>query len=120
MNERRLGGVIVSGGSSGLGAAVVDAVWAAGGSPLVLDLKPPASDVPYVAVDLADTRAAAAATRELAEQAGHLSGVVTAAGIDRPGRLTDIPADDWERVVAVNLLGTAAVVRAALPYLERS
>ena len=31
-----------------------------------------------------------------------------------------MPADDWERVVAVNLLGTAAVVRAALPYLERT
>jgi NAD(P)-dependent dehydrogenase (short-subunit alcohol dehydrogenase family) len=75
--------------------------------------------VPYVAVDLADTRAAAAATRELAAQAGQLSGVVTAAGIDQPGRLADVPVDDWERVVTVNLLGTAAVVRAALPYLER-
>jgi NAD(P)-dependent dehydrogenase (short-subunit alcohol dehydrogenase family) len=31
-----------------------------------------------------------------------------------------VPAGDWERVVAVNLLGTAAVVRAALPHLERS
>ena len=119
MNERRLGAVIVSGGSSGLGAAVVDAVWAAGGSPLVLDLKPPASDVPYVAVDLADTRAAAAATRELAEQAGgSLSGVVTAAGMDLPARLEDLPGAEWERIVAVNLFGTAAVVRAALPALR--
>src|SRR2546430_612371 len=31
--------------------------------------------------------------------------------------LADIAAEDWERVVAVNLLGTAAVVRAALPSL---
>ena len=34
--------------------------------------------------------------------------------------LDDVPRDDWERVVLVNLLGTAAVVRAALPYLEAS
>jgi NAD(P)-dependent dehydrogenase (short-subunit alcohol dehydrogenase family) len=34
--------------------------------------------------------------------------------------LDEVPGDDWERVVRVNLLGTAAVVRAALPHLERS
>jgi NAD(P)-dependent dehydrogenase (short-subunit alcohol dehydrogenase family) len=119
----RLGGVLVSGGASGLGAAVVAAVEAAGGKALVLDLKPPAMDVPYAAVDLSDTRAAEAATRELAEEvagAGGLTGVVTAAGVDVPGRLTDVSTSDWERVVAVNLLGTAAVVRAAVPYLERT
>jgi len=118
-----LGAVLVTGGASGLGAAVVAAVLEAGGRPYVLDLKPPAVDVPYVAVDLADGRAAERATRELAEQAAEacagLRGVVTAAGIDTPGRLTDVLAAEWERIVAVNLLGTAAVVRAAVPYLER-
>jgi NAD(P)-dependent dehydrogenase (short-subunit alcohol dehydrogenase family) len=44
--------------------------------------------------------------------------VVTCAGVDVPGRLGELPSDEWERVVRVNLLGTAAVVRAALPYLE--
>jgi NAD(P)-dependent dehydrogenase (short-subunit alcohol dehydrogenase family) len=49
-----------------------------------------------------------------------VSGVVTAAGVDVPGRLADVPAAEWDRVVAVDLLATAAVVRAALPYLARS
>jgi NAD(P)-dependent dehydrogenase (short-subunit alcohol dehydrogenase family) len=110
------GAVIVSGG----GAAVVSAVRAAGGTPFVLDLKPPADDVPYVAVDLSDTRAAEAATRELAERAGSLTGVVTAAGMDIPGRIDDVDGADWDRIIGVNLLGTAAVVRAAVPYLRRS
>jgi NAD(P)-dependent dehydrogenase (short-subunit alcohol dehydrogenase family) len=39
--------------------------------------------------------------------------------MDVPGALVDVPAETWERIVAVNLLGTVAVVRAALPYLER-
>jgi len=117
---RNPGTVLVSGGSSGLGAAVVAAVREAGGSPFVLDLKPPADDVPYVAVDLADARAAEEATRALAEQAGTLDGVVTAAGIDVPGRIEDVPGADWDRILAVNLLGTAAVARAAVPFLRRS
>lgn len=114
------GNVLVTGGSSGLGAAVVEAVAKQGGQPYVLDLMPPADGVPYLRCDLADTRAAEEATRRLADQAGGLDAVVTAAGIDVPGRLGDVPAADWERVVTVDLLATAAVVRAALPYLERS
>ncbi|MEV0158410.1 SDR family oxidoreductase, partial [Micromonospora sp. NPDC050686] len=112
--------VLVTGGSSGLGAAVVTAVARAGGRPLVLDRQAPADGVPWVECDLADTRAAEAATRELAERSGGLDGVVTAAGIDTPGRLADVPAQTWERIVTVDLLATAAVVRAALPYLEAS
>ena len=46
--------------------------------------------------------------------------MVTAAGTDRCGALGDVPAAEWERVVAVNLFGTAAVVRAALPALKES
>jgi 2-dehydro-3-deoxy-L-rhamnonate dehydrogenase (NAD+) len=46
--------------------------------------------------------------------------VVTAAGIDRCGRLDEVATEEWERVIAVNLLGTASVVRAALPHLEQN
>ncbi|EHR49808.1 short-chain alcohol dehydrogenase [Saccharomonospora marina XMU15] len=111
--------VLITGGSSGLGAATVDAVLAEGGTPLVVDRAAPPFDVPYALADLADTPSAESAVRELAEQAGGLDAVFTAAGIDSPGALDTVPAKEWERVVQVNLLGTAAVVRAALPYLER-
>lgn len=115
-----VGQVLVTGGASGLGAAVVHAVREAGGRPLVLDKAAPASDeaVDFESVDLSDTRAAERAVRDIAERNGGLRAVVTAAGTDACGKLVDVPAADWERVVLVNLLGTAAVVRAALPYLE--
>ncbi|NIJ13409.1 NAD(P)-dependent dehydrogenase (short-subunit alcohol dehydrogenase family) [Saccharomonospora amisosensis] len=112
--------VLITGGSSGLGAATVDAVLAEGGTPLVIDRAAPPADVPYALADLADTPSAESAVRELAERVGGLDAVFTAAGIDSPGALGAVPAKEWERVVQVNLLGTAAVVRAALPYLERS
>ncbi|SCL33302.1 NADP-dependent 3-hydroxy acid dehydrogenase YdfG [Micromonospora nigra] len=112
--------VLVTGGSSGLGAAVVAAVAAAGGRPLVLDRQAPADGVAWVECDLSDTRAAEAATRQLAERAGGLHAVVTAAGTDVPAPLADLPGETWDRIVAVNLLGTAAVVRAALPFLAAS
>jgi NAD(P)-dependent dehydrogenase (short-subunit alcohol dehydrogenase family) len=116
----RLGVVIVTGGSSGLGAAVVQEVLRAGGVPAVLDLQPPAEGVDYEQVVLADGRAAEAAVERVAQRHGRIDGVVTAAGTDSCGKLEDVPAPAWEKVLAVNLIGTAAVVRAALPHLERS
>ena len=116
-----LGTILITGGSSGLGAATAAAVQAAGGTPLVLDRVEPESDVPYEQVDLADSAAAAAAVDAVVKAAGgQLDGVFTAAGIDSCGPLDQVPIADWERVIRVNLLGTAAVVRAALPYLKRS
>jgi NAD(P)-dependent dehydrogenase (short-subunit alcohol dehydrogenase family) len=117
----RIGTILVTGGASGLGAATVDAVRAAGGSPLVLDRATPADDVPYEQVDLADSAAAERAVSAIvAANGGRLDGVFTAAGIDSCGPLDQVPVADWERVIKVNLLGTAAVIRAALPYLKRS
>jgi NAD(P)-dependent dehydrogenase (short-subunit alcohol dehydrogenase family) len=113
--------VIVTGGSSGLGAAVVDAVVKAGGRPIVIDRQAPSEGTPWVECDLADTRAAEAATREAVTLAGGaIDGVVTAAGMDVPGPLADIPGETWDRIVTVDLLSTAAVIRAAIPALKQS
>ena len=111
--------VVVTGGASGLGAAVAGAILEAGGTPVVLDRVAPLLDVDHELVDLAETRAAEAAVHAAAERHGGLTGVVTCAGTDSCGKLAEVAAEEWERVVRVNLLGTAAVVRAAVPYLER-
>lgn len=111
--------VLITGGSSGLGASAAAAVVRRGGVPLILDKKPPAADVPYAACDLADTAAVEAAVESLADLVdGRITGLFTAAGIDSCGTLEQVPAKEWEQVIAVNLVGTAAVVRAALPYLK--
>jgi NADP-dependent 3-hydroxy acid dehydrogenase YdfG len=120
MASRDLGIVVVTGGASGLGAAIARSVAANGGTPVVLDRVRPPFDVEHLVVDLADRGAAEEAVREAAERHGGLDAVVAAAGTDSCGKLGDVEREDWERVVLVNLLGTAAVVRAALPFLEES
>ncbi|MGW5054028.1 SDR family oxidoreductase [Actinokineospora sp. NPDC004072] len=112
------GRVLISGGASGLGAAIADAVAAHGGTPLVLDKQAPTGQAEYRAVDVTDSAETERAVAELA--ADGLDAVVTAAGTDACGALDVVSTSDWERVVRVNLIGTAAVVRAALPALKRS
>lgn len=121
LNTGSPGRVLVTGGASGLGAAVVEAVLKAGGTPVVLDRDiSSVSGVKAFEVDVADRVAVERTVREAAESLGGLDAVVTAAGIDRCGKLADVAAEEWEKVIGVNLFGTVSVVRAALPFLKTS
>lgn len=119
MSQREIGTVIVTGAASGLGRTIAEGVAREGGTPIGFDLRD-AEGLESEVVDLADTDAAEEATRRVAERHGGLDAVVTAAGTDSCGPLERVPAQEWNRVIRVNLMGTAAVVRAALPALERS
>ncbi len=119
--ERSRGTVLITGGSSGLGAAIASEVADRGGTPIVLDRQSGEGPWRTEQVDLADSTAADAIVRRVVDEVGGVDAVVTCAGIDVPGSLLDVPAATWERIVAVNLFGTAAVVRASLPsLLERN
>ena len=111
--------VLVTGGSSGLGAAVVERVSSLGATAVVLDRKPP-DQGEFELVDLTDSAATEQAVRQVAKRMGRIDAVVTCAGIDVPGALADVPTEAWERIVAVNLFGTASTIRAALPWLEQA
>lgn len=112
--------ILVTGGSSGLGAAVVEAVAAQGAQPIVVDRQEAPAGVRGVIADLSVREEAEDAVARAVREAGGLDAVVCAAGMDRCGELSEVPAEEWERVLRVNLLGTAAVVRAALPHLLES
>jgi NAD(P)-dependent dehydrogenase (short-subunit alcohol dehydrogenase family) len=121
LSATSIGRVLITGGGSGLGAAVADMVTLAGGDAIVLDRDiSRVSESPAFEVDVSDTRATESAVTDIARSFNGLDAVVTAAGIDRCGRLEDVPAEEWERVIRVNLLGTVAVIRAALPFLTDS
>ncbi|GAA4284437.1 SDR family oxidoreductase [Brevibacterium daeguense] len=118
MDSRR---VVITGGGSGLGLACAEAVSRAGGTPVVLD-KDISNAGAYRAheLDVTDRAAVQRTITDVAEDLGGLDAIVTAAGMDTPGELDEISAEQWEQVLAVNLLGTVSAVRAALPYLKES
>jgi len=117
----RLGTVIISGGASGLGAAIAGAVASAGGVPVVFDLKAPraADERDHRIVDCGDRAAIERAIADVA-RTHRIDAVVANAGMDACGDFEEVPAQRWERVIEVNLIGTAALIRAALPYLADS
>jgi NAD(P)-dependent dehydrogenase (short-subunit alcohol dehydrogenase family) len=109
--------VVVSGGSSGLGRALCGRLSDLGARVVSLD-RATCADIDTVQVDLADTIAAADATQQAIGRLGAVDAVVCCAGVDVPGPLDTVELATWDRIIAVNLLGTAAIVRAALPTLR--
>jgi NAD(P)-dependent dehydrogenase (short-subunit alcohol dehydrogenase family) len=121
--KKGLGTVVVTGGASGLGLAIADAVERHDGRPVTLDLAATTEGVgrEHHIVDVADRQAVERALRRVAEEnGGRIDAVVANAGMDACGDFENVDADAWERVIHVNLIGTASLVRAALPYLERA
>jgi NAD(P)-dependent dehydrogenase (short-subunit alcohol dehydrogenase family) len=113
---------LVTGGASGIGAATVAALRAEGARVAVLDQTDAGSacDV-ALTVDVADAAALSDAVTRVVDELGGLDVAVNAAGISpMPTGFTDVTAEDWARVIAVNLTGVFNSMQAELvPMLER-
>lgn len=112
------GPVIVTGGASGIGAAVAALLSARGWRVAVFDLAPEAAPGPGFAgwfrVDIADEQAVETAVTRVEDELGPVQGLVNAAGVlgkmHAPDRLR---MSDWDREIAVDLRGTYLTCRAA-------
>jgi len=109
---------LVTGGASGIGAAVVEALAGRGFVVGCLDLGA-AVDGPdhSVAVDVSDPAAVVAAVAQIRDLLGPIGAVVTSAGYYEMAPVADIGADAWRRMLRVHLGGLVNVARATLPDL---
>jgi NADP-dependent 3-hydroxy acid dehydrogenase YdfG len=125
-------GALVTGASSGIGAAtarrlaeegatvaivarrrdrleeVAGAIRAAGGTALVVE------------ADITEQQQATAAVERVVAEVGRLDTVVNNAGVMLIGPVADAPTEEWERMLALNVQGLLYVTHAALPHLLRA
>ncbi|MFT4115235.1 SDR family NAD(P)-dependent oxidoreductase [Bradyrhizobium sp.] len=110
--------VMVTGGASGIGLAMVHALAASGAAVAIADVnekaaKQAASDIikqggraESVTFDVRDVAATNAAVDVVEGRLGPIDGLVTAAGISRPSPAATMEEDLWDLVIGVNLKGT--------------
>lgn len=122
--ELEFGGrvAIVTGGASGIGAAVADELLARGAQVAVFDLNGGSVEGPAfgVNVDVSDRASVDAGVAAVLDRFGRLDIVVNCAGIGAFGTVEDSSDDDWTRVLNVNVQGVARVCSAAMPALRES
>ncbi len=114
---------LVTGASRGIGAAVARSLAGAGAH---LGLASRSGDdlgLPNVVAQPADVRdpaAMEAIAHATADRFGHIDILVVNAGVGAYGPFLDLPMDQLEEMIDVNVKGALYAVRAALPYLLQS
>ncbi len=113
---------IVTGGASGIGAAIAARLVAAGARVAVLDrsLDGVPDTMLAVRTDIADDTSVRHAVAAVAEQLGGIDIVINNAGVGAAGTIADHTDDEWRDVFEVNVFGLVRVTRAALPWLVKS
>ena len=119
--------VLVTGGGDGIGRAVAIRFAAEGAAVAVLDVDADAAERTAtlvggtaVVADVADPAAVTAAVDRAAAELGGLSALVANAGLGVSVPIDRMSDDAFARIIAVNLGGTFASVRAALPHLRHA
>jgi NAD(P)-dependent dehydrogenase (short-subunit alcohol dehydrogenase family) len=113
--------VLVTGGSSGLGAALVAAYAAGGAQVLNCDLNPPTTDDAgaYLRLDVRSDDDWAAAVAWVEEHWGGLDVLVNNAGVAGGGRIDVATMDEWQWITEINLFGVVRGTRAFTPLFKR-
>ncbi len=113
---------VVTGGSSGIGAAVAGRLGDAGAAVVVLDLNAGRGESGHVevATNVADDDSVRAAIAAVADRFARIDILVNSAGVGAQGDVGANADEEWHRVWDVNVVGMARVIRAALPYLRES
>ena len=113
---------LVTGGSSGIGAATAALLAERGARVVVLDsqLAQTRNSHFFVRCDITDSQQVAVAVATAADHLGRLDIVINNAGIGAQGDVRAATDDEWRRVLDVNVVGTARVTAAALPHLLQS
>jgi len=115
---------LVTGGGSGIGAAVTRALAGAGHRVAICGRRSSAlravaasTGAVDLVCDISDATAVASLMSAVLDEFGQLDGLVLNAGIISPGGVADLSIEDWHEMVSINLTGAFLVAKAALPHL---
>lgn len=119
---------LVTGGGGGLGTAICHALSRAGAHIVSADIRAQSAQQVAAAcgagaiglgLDVSDPMQVAQALEHTIQRYGHLDFVINNAGIDATLPLEEMPYEEWQRILAVNLSGPFIVSKCAFPILKR-
>jgi NAD(P)-dependent dehydrogenase (short-subunit alcohol dehydrogenase family) len=115
---------IVTGGSTGIGRAIVERFHEEGARVLTCSRRKPGSDLPHgVAWQQVDVgcQADVEALRDAAmDRFGRIDVLVNNAGVQVEKTLPETTNEDWDQLIGANVRGVFLCCRAVIPTLQRS
>lgn len=122
--------ILVTGGGSGLGAAICSLLAQEGARVAVVDIKEQAAAkvadtlketgtqaVPFV-MDVGDEASIVDGLNRVAEALGELDAIINNAGVDVTLGIQELATEDWQRVINTNLTGPFLLSKHGLPRMK--
>src|SRR6186997_1991892 len=109
---------IVTGGAQGIGAAIASGLEAEGAEVVIVDLEPPERGIQ---ADVASEKDVSAMVEETLERHGRIDALVNNAGLYASLEMrafTEIPLEEWNRVMEVNVASMFLTCRAVVPVMR--
>ena len=113
---------VVTGAGSGIGLAVAQHFHDNGATVYGLDLAEGAmaGHAEFIQCDIGNPDSVKSAFAELAKHTQVIDIVANNAGVGATGNIEDAKEDEWQKVLNINVVGTARVSAAAMPFLRKS
>lgn len=132
MNDLGNRAALITGGGQGMGLAVARALAERGANVAINDVDPNRATAACAALastgvetlscpaDITSKADVSAMAESVVEAFGGLHILINNAGILYPTAVADMPEDEWDRVIEVNLKGTFLCAQAVLPAMKAS
>lgn len=113
---------VVTGGASGIGAAIAQRLRSGGAKVAIFDIArlESTNDTLSLSVDVSNSESVKKGISDAVTRFGKLDILVNNAGIGAQGKVVDNSDEEWRSVFEINVLGIVRVTREAMPYLLKS
>ena len=112
---------IVTGGSSGIGAAIVARLSAEGATVMIADLQPPAETndaISFIKTDVSSAADVAALVEATVQKWGRIDILVNNAGMGALAETPDMDEDVWDKVFAINTKAIYLFCKHTIPVMR--
>ncbi|MGF1479681.1 MAG: SDR family oxidoreductase [Cyanophyceae cyanobacterium] len=123
--------VIVTGGAQGLGEAICYSLAEAGAIPIIADLRlelaeqvaqkctATGGEAIAMQLDVSNPEQVRTVVEEVLKKYGRVNGLINNAGTDLTISIEEMPVEEWERIIAVNLNGPFLMSKAVFTQMKQ-
>lgn len=111
---------VVTGGSSGIGLAIVKDLEAQGFKAVSWDIKAPSDDTPFIECDVTSESKVNAAYAQTVEKYGAPAVLVNNCGLQFMAPVDEFPLDKWNQLISIMLTGTFLCSKKVIPAMKKN
>lgn len=111
---------VVTGGSSGIGLAIIKNLHSQGIKAISWDINPPKEDVPYIQCDVTSETAVKNAVSQTIEKFGQPTILINNCGLQFLSPVEEFPIEKWNQLISILLTGTFLCSKHLIPSMKNN